>query len=367
VDLHDPKGNKKLDGKLPDKEPELHLATAWRGTLLPRADGDAWLAASFAAYERYVALEKALKKRHPGKQLPAKDQDRLDVALLGYRALYHQGAMAGHDVPLVKVRSDLRQSHWYSVAAGKGTLLLHELRGLVGDEKFVALMDEFGRGHAGKEATTAEFRAHIEKAVGREKVAAFFDRWLDSPGLPSERLRSAGGEHTVLTFYPEIESTLIVAGTADEAAANREAAEELEKALRRRWSNVSVSIRTDREVTQDDLKGHHLLLVGRPAVNTLTARFAADLPVSFGPNSVKVRDEVFAHPDTAVLVAAGNPLDRRYSVVLIAGLGAASTVAAAPRLGDRTLPPGEVVILRQGQPPRARVVPRPEKRVGAKK
>ena len=367
VDLHDLKGGKKLDGAASKKEPKLHLATAWRGTLLPRADGDAWLAASFAAYERYMALENALKKQHPGKELPTAARDRLDVALLGYRALFHQGAAAGKDVPLGQVRSDLRQSHWHSVALGKGTLLLHELRGLVGDDRFVALMDEFGRTHAGKEVTTAQFRAHVEKAAGSKKVAAFLDRWLSSPGLSSERLRAVSGAHTVLTFYPEIEATLIVVGTADEAAANRAAAEELEAALRRRGHNVRVPIKTDREVTDADLKGHHLLLVGRPAVNALTARFAAGLPVSFGPRSVKVRDEIFAHPDTAVLVAAQNPLDGRYSVVVIAGLGAASTVAAAPRLGDRGLPAGEVVILRRGLVPRARVVPRAGEGAGAKK
>ena len=365
ADLHDLKGGKKLDGTNPTKEPALHLATAWRGTLLPRADGDAWLAASFAAYERHMALENALKKRHPGKELPVAARDRLDVSLVGYRALFSQGAAAGQDVPLGKVRSDLRQSHWHSVALGKGTLLLHELRRLVGDDRFVTLMDDLGRTHAGKEVTTAQFRAHVEKAVGREKVASFFDRWLSLPGLPPQ-VRTASGEHTVLSFYPEIEDTLIVTGTADEAAANREAAEALEAALRRRGHNVSVPIKTDRAVTDADLKGRHLLLVGRPAANSIVARFAARLPVSFGPRSVKVRDEVFAHPDTAVLVAAENPLDRRYSVVVIAGLEAASTVAAAPRLGDRDLPAGEVVILRRGLAPRARVVPREEKRAKAR-
>ena len=80
---------------------------------------------------------------------------------------------------------------------------------------------------------------------------------------------------------------------------------------------------------------NNLLLVGRPATNAVTTRFVKDLPVSFGRCSVQVRDEVFAHPDTAVLVAAANPLNRRYSLVVIAGLEASATLRAAPYLMDK--------------------------------
>src|SRR5262249_27269526 len=116
-----------------------------------------------------------------------------------------------------------------------------------------------------------------------------------------------------------------------------------------------------------DLKGRHLLLVGRPAANAVTARFASALPVHFGPNSVTVRGEVFAHPDTAGLGGAGNPHAPRHSAAGGAARGgrcaggAGAAAGAARRLGARGLPAGEVVLLRRGLPPRARVVPRAEK------
>jgi hypothetical protein len=308
---------------------------------------------SFPAYERYVALEKALKRHYEDEEFPASAQDRLDVALLSYRAMYAQGVAAWHDVPLVKVRRHLRHNHWQQVALGKGVLLLDALRRKLGEEKFVALMDDFGTANAGKEVTTAAFRAHVEKASGK-KLGDFFAAWLEKPGLAGQP--DKGGPYTVLSFYPEIEEAVIVYGTADDEAANREAAQALEAALRRRGANVEVPIKRDRDVSSDELKKCHLLLVGRPASNTITRRFQDSLPVTFGARSVKVRDQVYAHPDTAVLAAAVNPLNRRYSLVVIAGLEAASTAAAAVKFRDRGLPAGEVVILRSGLPPRARVV-----------
>jgi hypothetical protein len=172
--------------------------------------------------------------------------------------------------------------------------------------------------------------------------------------------RRNGGPFSVLSFYPEVEQALIVYGTRDEVATNREAAVALEQALRRRGANVTVRVKPDTAVSEADLKGHHLLLIGRPDSNALVERFRAGLPVTFGPRSLVVRGKVYAHPGTAVLAAAENPANRRYSVVVIAGLGPASTRAAAPRFAQGKLPAGEVVVLPHGGSPQALVVPAKE-------
>ena len=49
---------------------------------------------------------------------------------------------------------------------------------LMGDVAFVAMMDEFGRSHAGQRATSAEFAAHAAKAAGRD-LGPFFKYWLN--------------------------------------------------------------------------------------------------------------------------------------------------------------------------------------------
>ena len=70
-----------------------------------------------------------------------------------------------------------------------------------------------------------------------------------------------------------------------------------------------------------------------------------------------VRDRVYAHPDSAVIAAMENPLNRRYSAVVIAGLGAASTLRAAPRLMDKSLEDAEVIVLPHGKPARSLTTP----------
>jgi hypothetical protein len=351
VDLHNPSGSKLPEVSLDPSEPSLHTTPAWRGTLLPASDADIWLVSAFSAYERYVAMEKALRRQ----SVPNK-RDRLAVALLGFRSMYEQGARSRPEPTLSKIQADLRQNDWHKVALGKGALLLHSLRGRLGGEVFDKMMDDFGTANAGKPVTTKAFITVAEKASGKP-LASFFEAWLNKIGLPPAQPEDkpglvdwrAGGPFSILTFYPEIERTLIVQGTKGEEAANREAARELRDALLRRGPNFEVPIRTDRTVTAEELASHHVLLVGRHATNHLTERFRDRLPVTFGEASVMVRNKAYANPDTAVLVAAENPRNRRYSMMVVAGLGAASTLKAVSNFAYTDLKAGEVVILQRGK------------------
>jgi hypothetical protein len=172
--------------------------------------------------------------------------------------------------------------------------------------------------------------------------------------------KSNGGPFSVLTLFSELEQTLIVYGTSDERATNREAAEALRQAILERGSNITVAIRSDTQVTEEELKTHHLILIGRPGTNGLVKRFQNALPISFGSGSFAVREDVYAHPDSAVLAAAENPLNKRFSLVVIAGLGAASTLRTAPQLASRVSLPAEVVILPHGAATRSLVLPAKE-------
>ena len=85
---------------------------------------------------------------------PAADQDRLDVALFGPTSRYLAAVArrGGKDIPLSETRADLRSDEWYDIAAGKGVLVLAELRKTMGDAAFLDFMDDFGRAHAGRPA-----------------------------------------------------------------------------------------------------------------------------------------------------------------------------------------------------------------------
>jgi hypothetical protein len=439
-----------------------HVSTAWHGTLLPRTEADAWLAAAFADYERIVAREHALAREHDRKEKDRSKEGRDDssvdrdpllpvrVAMFDKRSEYLAAARASGDTPLSKLTAGMDSDDWYLIAAGKGVLLLQEIRRKLGDKEFLAMMDEFGRAHAGKPVSTKEFVAIVEKAGG-PRVDDLFGTWLEKPGLMKLRLENVklvhgakewtvkgeivrqgpptstyvtvrvklvkgtieervpllgerssfsistipheeqtrdlppatlhngenerpirvevnpdrdaalanGGVFTIHSYGREIEDTLIVYGTADEKASNREAADELQKALIRRGTNITVPIKSDTDVTDGDLKKHHLLLIGRPDSNALVARFKDSLPIAFGSKSFTAGAETYAHMDSAVIAAGENPLNPRYSVVVIAGLSAGSTLRTAPMLAQGA-EGADVMLYAHGKEAKAILPPLPE-------
>ncbi len=174
---------------------------------------------------------------------------------------------------------------------------------------------------------------------------------------PRNRLLKAnGGAFAIDSFEHDLERTLIVHGTSGERVSLREAAELLQRRIASHWSNIFVPVKSDAEVTEEDLRTHHLLLVGRPAVNTITARMKGALPITFGPASFTVLGETYAHPESAVVVAGTNPEDARYSVVAFVGLDATSTrrVVEAPAKSC------EVLLIPAGSSPLSLVLPAKE-------
>jgi hypothetical protein len=340
------------------KQKPLLPVPAWHGTLLPEKDGDVWLTTAFAEYERIVSRETMLRGKEGKKELSTDDRDSLAVDLFRHRSSYLTAVRASKDVPLAKIAPTTENDYWYRIASGKGVLALHALRGLLGEEVFDQAMQTFGEENAGKKVTTAQFRAHVAKASGKS-LDEFCDLWLQQTGLPAPGAGKApvlgsasaaeGGVFHVLSFLAELDQTLIVYGTLDEEATNREAAETLQKKIIERGSNFTVPIKSDREVTEKELKSYHLLLIGRPGKNAVVDRCRKALPVAFGSGSFTVRKDVYAHPGSAVLIAAENPFNKRFSVVVFAGLSA-EAVIRAPQAWQNNGRPGEVLVLpNQGQ------------------
>jgi hypothetical protein len=160
---------------------------------------------------------------------------------------------------------------------------------------------------------------------------------------------SNGGRYSLGWFDTEPQKALIVYGTQDEEWANREAAEKLQKAIADAGSNVVIPIKADVEVMDDQeaLRGHHLLLVGRPGCNRVTARMAKAFPVSFGVCSFNVGGKVYANPGSMLLVAGTNPMNDRYCVVLLAGLSAEATVRHVGALAEAG--EGEAEVIANGE------------------
>ncbi len=317
------------------------LPAAWRGTILPASDADIWLAAAFADYEKLVSLEKSLKHKAKDGKLEKADEEKLELARFAPLSRWLAGARRlGRDVPLAETRAQWNESAWYTVAANKGVMLLAMLRAELGEAAFDKALDEFGRAHADSAVTSAEFQKHLEAAAGHS-LAALFDPWLKGTGSLEPARESFW---SVDSFEAEPEKTIIVYGTRQDRAAQREAADMLERKIARRGSNFFLPIKADTEVTDDELKAHHVLLIGRPSANAVTERLAGGLGVRFGDSSFVVRGETYANADSSLVVAGANPLAERYSIVVFAGLGARATHACVEHFPTRSSEPAEALL-----------------------
>lgn len=328
---------------------------AWHGTVLPKTDADVWLTSAFAKYERVVAAENAYRGRSGGRLSPA-DRQEVDLLLFRYRtdlnaarATRPEWRTKGDGAAPTPLDAEMDRPRWHDEQTATGVLTLHALRQFVGAEAFAKALAAFGKANAGKEVTVKQFAAAVGESTGKDVA-----RWLADRG---DAPKVGGAVFSTSHWLSEPESALIVAGTAGDVAANREAAAALQKVVRVQWGNVVVPVKTDAEVTDADLKGKHVALVGRPATNAVAKRFAAAFPATFGDASFKVGAEDYAHEGTAVVAAGVNPLDPRYSAVLVAGLSADATY----RLCDRPVfYPAEVVVYPHGDKPRRLVVTKPD-------
>ena len=315
---------------------------AWHGTLLPKSDADLWLTAGFAEYERVVALEAALKERSDGTPTDA-DKERVELALFRFRADYQSAKALAPTPPPGKpdaIAVELDRDRWHREQVAYGVLALHAVREFVGAAPFADAMDAFGRANAGKEVAAADFAAFLGKQTGKD-VAAFLAKW---PG-PSAGPRAV----SATAWMRDPEAVVIVYGTLGDAAANDATANALQKAVRDQWSNFVIPVKADRDVTDADLAGRHVVLIGRPATNAVTKRFEPAFPVKFGPASASVRGKVYAHDRTAVVAAGANPADGRYAAVVLAGLSADTTYHAVAALMKSHAPASDVLVIVGGK------------------
>jgi Phospholipase B len=339
-----------IDADDDEVEFEARHPFAWRGTLLPKSDADIWLATGFAEYEKVIAFGNACHREAKSRKLSRAAQDLVDRALFAHESRWQTAVRrTGRDTPLLETRADPARRDWYDIASGKGVMLLAALRNRLGEAACDKLLDEFGTAHAGEQVTTSQFLEHCERTAGKP-VADLVRSWLggETRSTPADR-----NIWTIDSFEAEPEQALIVYGTLHDRAAQREAATLLQRAIARRFSNIAIPLRSDVEVTEDELRSHHLLLIGRPGTNRVADRCAQRLPVSFASGSFQVRQETYAHADSSIIAVGDNPLNRRFSAVVFAGLSATATWKCVQSLPeDDREPPAQVMLAPAGRTPK---------------
>lgn len=213
---------------------------------------------------------------------------------------------------------------------------LHALRQKIGPDVFDRVMDEFGRAHHRGEATIDDFAALLGQYAGagaRDLLTK--PRLVDKETPPQFSTRS---------FLDEPEDCLIVYGTLDDTAANRIAASALQELIRKQCRGIVVNIVSDEAVKDTELGEKHLLLIGGPEANRVAARCVKGMPVTYARHTCTVKGETYANATTCVIVAGANPVNPRYSAVILGGLSAAATHDATEYLMNRSTPAAEVLV-----------------------
>jgi hypothetical protein len=145
------------------------IAHQWWGvSVSPASKDDWWISDGFARYSEARYVESAAGEA--GLEEMIKDMS--------------VGALAYDSVPLSSAdKLDYFSPEFQSLVTDKGAMILHMLRWVVGEKKFLTVMRDFAAKYAGKPASTDDFRELTEKIDG-EKLTWFYSQWMDSTSAP---------------------------------------------------------------------------------------------------------------------------------------------------------------------------------------
>jgi tetratricopeptide (TPR) repeat protein len=150
------------------------IAHQWWGvSVSPASKDDWWLSDGFSRYSEAMYVENAAGAA--GLEEAVKDMS--------------VGALAYDTVPLSSAsKLDLFSTEFQSLATDKGAMILHMLRWVLGEDKYLKTMRDFASQYAGKSATMDNFKDIAEKNYG-DQLTWFFSQWLDSTGAPEFKVK----------------------------------------------------------------------------------------------------------------------------------------------------------------------------------
>ena len=141
----------------------------WQETVGINSTDDLWLVDGMAYFSAAQYMGKS-----GGDAAYKEEIDNLAVLALKFenKSAVRTGLGLGH-----------RTDRYESVVAGKGAWVLNMLRGIMGDQKFNQLIQQYAHDFASNRASTASFQNLSEKIHGKQ-LGWFFTEWIDTIGVP---------------------------------------------------------------------------------------------------------------------------------------------------------------------------------------
>ena len=267
----------------------------WNGWVLPASSADDWFVAGSTAY--YQNLKSG----------------NLEQAMQSHWAAYRRLQM-----------EEQNDRSRYQQEMHKGAIFLDSLRSQLGDEKFLKLMRDYFEANTTKHVTAQSF--------------------LDAAGVKFAMPADKGGAVYVAgDIYERASTALIIYGTGADAGANRYAAEQVRKRLYGRYESA-VPIRKDFEVTDEELRAHDVIFVGRPESNSALASLVGRIKLDYSEALFRIDGKTHAYERSALLYAAPNPFDGKRMVLVMAGNDALDTV----KLASSNLPGAQYAVYEDG-------------------
>ena len=144
----------------------------WGGLLSPTSRNHIWIINGLARYSEALYFEST------------GGPSSLETEM---RDVYVE-ALTQPDPPLIQsARYEDYAPEYWAATAGKGSAILHMLRGIMGKDKFAETVKRFAAANANKQVATGDFRKVAEQVYGQD-LGYFFVQWVESAGAPEFKL-----------------------------------------------------------------------------------------------------------------------------------------------------------------------------------
>jgi hypothetical protein len=162
------------------------VAHQWWGEIVGwKSYHDRWLCEGFAEYSGAWYAQMITKNNEEFFEVLKKYRD--DIVGKGYK--WEEGSQVGPIWLGVRLNSSKSGDYW-NLIYKKGAYILHMLRNMMmdydkkSDERFQKMMADFVQTYQGKNASTEDFKAIVDKHMG-EDVDWFFDQWVYGVEIPT--------------------------------------------------------------------------------------------------------------------------------------------------------------------------------------